>query len=62
MLIFHIYLIFCKKKMKHSMTIKYLATMDAETIGQKRLSWHPQLHPSPSAVMIKLNLEPYIRN
>jgi hypothetical protein len=32
---FRMYLVFCKKKMKHSVTDKYLATMDAEIIGQK---------------------------
>jgi hypothetical protein len=52
---FSICLVFCKEKMKHSTTNKYLATMDAEIIEQKGFLWHPQLHLSSSTVMAKYN-------
>jgi ABC-type antimicrobial peptide transport system ATPase subunit len=53
MFISYIYVVYSKKKMKHSMTNKYLATMDGEIIECKEILWRPQRHLSPNTVTVK---------
>jgi hypothetical protein len=51
-LIFHIYPPFRKKVMEHRVTDKYFTTMDA-ALSDKGTFIAPQLHPSPSTIMVQ---------